>query len=249
MKLLTLEFSKLKRRKILLTIFLLLAAQFIWGLWSAKIHSRHGSGDIWAYLVYFYATINSLFMPILIAVLASRISDLEHKGSTFKMLLTQVSPAKLYSAKFMCCIILAAIASIGQMIMITLTGFMAHSPEAYPAKLILFHGLSTLTASIPITALQLGISMLIANQMFALTAGLAGGFIGIMSMFFETGISKLFLWSYYFHLSAATPKFIDNSSMTVLINYSINIGSIIFVLISGVILYLLGSVYFSKKEC
>lgn len=249
MKLLSLEFNKLKRRKFLLTILMLLATQFAWGLWSSGNHSRNGAGDGWAYIVYFYSTINSLFMPILIAVLASRISDLEHKGSTFKMLLTQIPAQRLYLAKFLCCVFLVIITVLGQMAAITLTGFMVHSPEAYPPKLILFHGLSTLTASIPIIALQLGISMLFVNQMFALTAGLAGGFIGVMSMFFPISISKLFLWSYYAHLSALTSKIIDNTKMIVLINYSIDIGSVTVVLISGIILYLLGSITFSKKEC
>lgn len=249
MKLLILEFNKLKRRKIPLTIFMLLAAQFAWGLGGSMSHIRNGSDDGWAYIVYFYATINSLFMPILIAVLASRISDLEHKGSTFKMLLTQIPAQKLYLSKFLCCVVFVIITALGQMAAITLTGFMAHLPEAYPIKLILFHGLGTLTASIPIIALQLGISMLVVNQMFALTAGLAGGFIGIMSMLFPAGISKLFLWSYYASLSALAPKIIDNARMIVLINYSVDIGSVAVVLISGIILYLSGSIIFSKKEC
>lgn len=49
------------------------------------------------------SSMNGLFMPIMSAVVVSRICDMEHKGSTWKMLAaTNVGRGRLYATKYIC---------------------------------------------------------------------------------------------------------------------------------------------------
>jgi basic membrane protein A len=92
MKYLCLELYKLKRRKVFLTFVLILGVELLF------VFSNYGNNEnflgmisdpnapAWEDLIVGPATMNGLFLPILSAVIASRICDMEHRGNTWKLL-------------------------------------------------------------------------------------------------------------------------------------------------------------------
>lgn len=57
--------------------------------------------------------------------------------------------------------------------------------------------------SMAIGALQLGLSLCFANQAAALISGIAGGFAGLMSLFFPAWVQRCVPWGYYGRLAVA----------------------------------------------
>ena len=110
MKLLGLEFYKCRRRKILLVCAAVLAAELVW---IVSTFARQDAGDLlqgWMLLLYDLAMVDAIIMPISVATIASRNCELEHKGTTLKLLETMASPGALYGAKLACgALVLAAL--------------------------------------------------------------------------------------------------------------------------------------------
>lgn len=99
MKLLKLEFFKCRRRKILLVCAAVLAAEAVW---IVSTFARQDAEDLlqgWMLLLYDLAMVDAIIMPISVATIASRNCELEHKGTTLKLLETMASPGALYGAK------------------------------------------------------------------------------------------------------------------------------------------------------
>ena len=99
MKLLKLEFFKCRRRKILLVCAAVLAAEL---LWLVTTFLRQDAEDLhqgWMLLLYNLAMVDAIIMPISVATIASRNCELEHKGTTLKLLETMAAPGQLYGAK------------------------------------------------------------------------------------------------------------------------------------------------------
>ena len=99
MKLLRLEFFKCRRRKILLVCAAVLAAEL---LWLVTTFLRQDAEDLrqgWMLLLYDLAMVDAIIMPISVATIASRNCELEHKGTTLKLLETMAAPGRLYWAK------------------------------------------------------------------------------------------------------------------------------------------------------
>ena len=93
MKYLGLELYKLKRRKFFLTFALILGVELLF------VFSNYGNNEnflgmisdpnapAWEDLIVGPATMNGLFLPILAAVIASRICDMEHRGNTWSAIM------------------------------------------------------------------------------------------------------------------------------------------------------------------
>ncbi len=81
---------------------------------------------------------NGLFMPIISAVVASRICDMEHKGSTWKMLVaTNVERKQLYAAKYICINSLMLYAIFAQILFIIVFGLIKNFPDTVPIGLLI----------------------------------------------------------------------------------------------------------------
>lgn len=95
MKYLGLEFYKLKRKKIILMTFLFVAVEIMWCIINSnRAITRNPDmlgGFEYSYMLMSFASLNGLFFPILISIITSRISDIEHKGDTWKLLKSSVT--------------------------------------------------------------------------------------------------------------------------------------------------------------
>ena len=197
MKLLKLEFYKCRRRKIVLVCAAVLAAELIW---MEAFFTRQDAEDLkwgWMLLLYNLAMVDAIVLPLSVATLASRNCELEHKGNTWKLLETMTGPGQLYAAKLVWgALVLAALLVVRSGIFLAVGvvhGFQGDIPWGR-------FGLFTLLSwavSMMVFALQQGLSLRFSNQAAALVCGIAGSFLGILSMLFPPALIRCVPWGYY----------------------------------------------------
>ena len=81
------EYKKTKRKHLFLTAFAALVLMSVWAFYgdmSSDFIRRNG----YSMFLYQFPLVNAIFFPLLCTVIASRLCDLEHKGSNFKLLCT-----------------------------------------------------------------------------------------------------------------------------------------------------------------
>lgn len=186
MKTLRLEFYKLKRRKVWLTMFALLSVQLLWGLWALRAPKDQELESGWLALLYDLSLLDGIMVPAMMSVLASRLADIEHKGNSYKQLETLCSTGSLYRAKALCgCIITAALFAAQFAFFIALGYHLGY--EGNPdIKYYLLSYLLKLASNFSLFLLQLALSMYFANQMIPLAAGLGGSMTALLLMFVTT---------------------------------------------------------------
>ena len=201
MKLLRLEFFKCRRRKILLVCAAVLAVELIW---MGAFFNRQDAEDMqwgWMLLIYNLSMVDSIVLPLSVATLASRSCELEHKGSTWKLLETMADPDDIYAAKLgWGALVLAALLGIRSVIFIFL-GLTGHFPGPVPWGRLGLFTLISWAVSMMAYALQQGLSLRFANQAVALVCGISGSFLGILSLLFPPALTRCVPWGYYGLLS------------------------------------------------
>ncbi|WP_053956723.1 ABC transporter permease [Inediibacterium massiliense] len=245
---LSMEFYKIRCRRIGLTVFMIMGVQFMWALWAMRNMDAHKLSQGWMYCIYIFSQINCIMMPIVVAVVASRLSDIEHKGCTLKLLKTIMPDHQLFMAKFLCgtfYMIITVILQIGIMVfMDNLRGFTQEFPIGYFFYYILF----TLLTNLTLLLLQFIFSLLFINQMIAFIIAIAGAFLGLYSLFVSENIARFVLWGYYGLLS---PVRIDWNRSTRILNLywtSIPLRECFILLGVFVLLYIIGKKLFIGKE-
>ncbi|MOA16046.1 ABC-2 family transporter protein [compost metagenome] len=185
-------------------------------LWAFMSISRSIANNpdqaIWESVVFSVSSMNGFFMPIISAIVVSRICDMEHKGATWKMLVaTNVSRGRLYAVKYICANSLLLYGILVQAIFMLVFGLVKDFPGAPPIEILIRFIGGTLLTTLAVTALQQWISMAIKNQAFALCLGMLGGFIGMTAGLFPAAVRHMFIWSYYLDLSPVTYLYAESS--------------------------------------
>lgn len=201
MNLLRLEGAKNRRRKTPLLCATILAAEL---LWVGAYLARQDAEDLlwgWMLLLYNLSMVDAVILPLSVATLASRSAELEHRGNTWKLLETMVSPDRLYAVKLgWGALVLAGLLVLRAGLFLGVgvaTGFPGPVPWG---RFALFTLLSWLV-SLMVYALQQGISLRFANQAAALVCGIAGSFLGLLSLLFPPALTRCVPWGYYGLLS------------------------------------------------
>lgn len=153
--------------------------------------------DGWMICFYQFPLLNSIIMPVTAAIVASRLCDVEHRGQALKLLETVMLPGRLFDAKFLCGACYMLLVSLLQFFIFTAAGFLLHFPGGVSAGKFFCYLLFTVSVNVSILLFQQILSLLFANQMIALSAGLAGALAGLFIMFFPQNLERLLLWGYY----------------------------------------------------
>ena len=179
---LRMEFQKIKRKKIALTMCALLCVQFAWLLWSGSHPGENERLNGWISMLYNLPLVSVIMMPTIMSVLASRLADVEHKGNTYKLLNTLRRPGTLYHAKVICGLFFIFAISVAQFIFVIALGYArgyaGHPEWKYYATAFVLN----LSCCLSLYLLQLLLSMLFFNQMIPLVAGLGGSMLGLILM-------------------------------------------------------------------
>lgn len=184
MNYLSIELRKTKRRGIWLVPTALFFFLMIW--LGHSYTGSNGNSHIqygWMDVLYYTPLLNAILIPTAIAVLASRIIDMEHKGNMWKQLETMQSRRALFLAKTLygfCAVLLFSLAEVfGFLVLGTLFGF-AGTPDWWSLGLFF---VQTLVISFNLYLLQMIISIVFSNQAVALCVGLCGSMAGLFLMF------------------------------------------------------------------
>lgn len=243
-----LEFFKLRRKWIFVMVTLFLSVEILWTFMSLHISmSRNPDQAGWEAILSTIASMNGLFLPIIAAIVVSRICDMEHKGNTWKLLVSSsLKLNHLYASKYISGCIVMLYVVIFQLVSIVGFGVVNKFTDPVPHFLLLQLSIGTMLANMSVLALQQWISLTIKNQAFALCLGMVGGFIGMTAPFFPTVASSFFTWSYYSILSPVTSHFTDHSMEFVTQQLSLEKAAAIFLM--GMIFYIAGSLHVSRQE-
>ena len=152
----------------------------------------------WARLLLMTCFYNAMIGPILVSVLASRQTDIEHTGSGWNLAAASgLTPGTLCRAKLVALSLLIVPAVTGQSLgIITLARFRGLSvaldvgPWATYTTLLICVDLAT-------CAYFLWLATVVENQLIVMSTGLLSGFIGIFTLLVPPEIVQWTPWGYY----------------------------------------------------
>lgn len=201
MKVLLMEIRKARRR------FDLPVAVLIGGVvlaWASQSGPRTVDGLASGYSALFYAIplMNAIVMPVGMAVLASRIWDVETKDNGRRLLFTLQSRFSLYAGKLLLglleILLVCAVEFAGLLAIATGKGF----TEALDWTRFLWTFSCTFLVNGMLYALTLLGSIRFDNPAAVTAAGMIGSLSGIFSAFLPETVSFLIPWGYYVPLSS-----------------------------------------------
>ncbi len=242
------ERKKARHRHILIFPAGVLLLLFLWSLWSNKTSTSAQLAQGYTSLLYQLPMMNTILMPVMLAVIASRLCDMEIKGSTLKLLFTIQSRLSFYNCKLLHTIKYLLCFTVGEVLLVLTCGQIFHFTEPLRPGLLLVHSITTLLVGIVVLIVQQTLSLLSDNQLLPLIVGLGGSFLGLFSMYFPRTISRFVLWGYF---GMFTPLGMDWDSRTRVITYydiPFPTADFLIFLSGGIIIYLLSMMLFLRKE-
>lgn len=202
-KLLRCELLKTRRRHIFLTALAVTAMACVWAFYGDYSPNKDSTifmmANGWSMFLYQLPLINSIFLPLLAVVVASRLCDLEHKGSNFKLLCTLTAKGRLYDAKLLYGLAITLFCVVLFWIITLLFGRFIGFIGAPPMKLYLLYLLFTLIPTASIYCFQHALSMCFRNQAVPFFVGILGEFVGLFSMFLPQIplLRNSLIWGHY----------------------------------------------------
>lgn len=172
-----LEFQKAKRRGILPVLSALWLVQSAYLAWGLDGDEKLANG--WLIALYNLPLINAIMLPTVVAVLASRLIDNEHKENTWKLLETMQSKKSLFFTKTLAGFSYILLFCVMQLISVFLIGTCCDfggTPDLWAYG---FYFLQTILVSFILYLIQMLLSFAFSNQAVALSIGLGGSMIGL----------------------------------------------------------------------
>lgn len=243
-----LEFYKTRRRRVWVIIAAMIFVQMLWSVWGVGRMDAHDLSQGWMFFLYKLPLLNSIMMPVIAAVVASRLSDIEHKGQTFKLLKTVMPAGRLFDAKFICGALYLLAAVLLQIAVMVVTGCAVGFEGSPPFGKLFLYLLFTMAATLTILLLQQALSLLFANQMISLSVGLIGGLAGLFIMFFPQGLERFLLWGYYGVLMLVGMDWDAGTRIMNLHYMPVDWGGCVALAILFCALYVVGRTLFARKE-
>ena len=195
------EFQKAHRRHDLAICLVVPVVVF---LWTGRLTSNDPEelANAYSALLYALPVLNAILMPVVMALLASRLWDIEVKGSTTKLLYTLQSRRSLFAAK-------AALGLAEIFLIVTLEaagapliGHLQHYTQPYPAagQAAYLWG-CTFAVDCMIFFSELLLTVLLANPLPALCVGILGTLLGLFSAFMPAWVGYFVPWGYFIPLN------------------------------------------------
>lgn len=211
MRSLTLEFTKLRRKRVLLIVLALVAAVLVWLFADARAEGR-GSATGWHSLLFAAPIMNSVFLSLLSTVVASRVADVDHEANAWKQLLCLQGTGSLLVAKLVCALLVVALAVALELGGIFVIGRVWEFADPLPIGSWATFALSQLAASLCMVSIIGAVALLWENQFVAVASGLALSLAGLFSNFLPTALQRLIPSGYYTLLTTMRVIWGDSSS-------------------------------------
>lgn len=191
------EQKKVRHKKIWLVPLGFLLFEMLWMLWQLSKASLNELANGYFMLFYDLPIMNTILLPIMIAVIASRLCDMEIKGDTLKLLYTMQKSSRFFDCKFLCGLKYLFFFTLGHGIMILLCNRMFHFKASLEISMFVAYLSVTFCVSAVLFVIQQTLSLISNSQIVPLVIGLVGSFLGLFSLFFPAPVARLIIWGYY----------------------------------------------------
>lgn len=245
---LNVECKKARHRKLPLLVVGLLFVLFIWSFWALHDSSVEELKSGYYGLLYQLPLMNTILLPLFVAVLASRIWDTENKGNTYKLLCTLEPKKSIYLWKTIYGILYLLIFSVAEVLLMVLLGNVIGFTQTLPLKHLVAMVISTFAVSFLFLLIQQTVTFLYENQFIALSLGLIGSFFGLFTLFFPKQFANYVIWAYYgvFQTVGMNWDRETRECSYYTVPYSFNMLFIVIVLI--IACFLIGRALFLRKD-
>ena len=191
------EWMKVRRRRIALVPAAFLLFTFLWISWAIRSAHMESNEENWKWLLMCLGLINTLLMPTMIAMIASRLCDVELKGNTMKLLCTMEQKGHLFDMKLLTGAVYVSGYMAAELVMMLvfagLHGFAGGMTQRHLMCFLLQSGF----VSLGVLLVQMLLSLFSVNQILPLAVGLAGSFLGLFSWFLSSPLWRPVVWAYY----------------------------------------------------
>ena len=243
------EWMKVRYRKIWLVLLGFLAMTFLWAGWVVNGGKPEEIRDGYRWILTNLAIINTIFMPTMTAMLASRLCDTEVKGNTIKLLCTMETKGRLFDMKLLtgaCYLAIYMAAELGALLCL---GYILGFGEPLKLRHALCFLIQNFLVSLVILIFQQVLSFYFENQIMPLAAGLFGSFAGLFSWFLPKGIlHRVLIWGYYCLLSFLGSYWEEETRIMYFYDVPLDRTALYSLLVLLVLGYLAGKYLFLRKE-
>lgn len=146
-----------------------------------------------------------LVSPLLLAVLASRLADIEHLGNGWLLQATSgVTPGALCRSKFFALAVVVTAATVGEVLLVLAAGRLL-AGITVPIDISHWFGFAAcmMLVNLVLVAVQLLLSAKVENQLISLGVAILGTLLAVFSKGFPTVVAHLTPWGYYSLAEAA----------------------------------------------
>ncbi len=208
------ELQKARRRHDLLLCLLVPLVMVVW-VGGLRPASPDELANGYSALFYSIPVVNVLMLPVMMAVLASRLWDMEVKGNTQKLLYTLQSRQSLFAGKAVFGLLEVLLTTTLELLAVRLLGLVQGYTEAFPAGQFGYLALCTLAVNGMLFLSEFLLMLRFENPLPALCVGIIGSLVGLFSAFMPAVVSYFVPWGYYVPLSSYEVCFWDQASHTV----------------------------------
>lgn len=195
------ELQKARRRHDLLLCLLLPGIVVLWvGGISPSTPEELANG--YSALFYSIPVIEAILLPVMMAVLASRLWDMEVKGNTPKLLYTLQSRRSLFAGKAAFGTLEVLLTVVLELACIPVLGRVHGYTEAFPKGQFVYLFVCTLAVDLALFFGELLLMLWFGNPLPALCVGIVGALVGLFSAFLPPLVSYFVPFGYYIPLGA-----------------------------------------------
>ena len=233
------ELKKAHRRHDLAFCLLLPLILVLWvgGLAPA---SEDELSNAYSALFYSIPVLEAILLPVMMAVLASRLWDLEVKGNTLKLLYTLQSRRSLFAGKAVFGVLEVLVTVAVELACIPVLGIVHGYTEAFPTGQLVYLFVCTLAVDAMLFFGEFLLMLWVGNPLPALCVGIVGALVGLFSAFMPPLASYFVPFGYYIPLSAYEVANWDEATHTVtygtrpfnweLLAFTLALGAVLFAL-------------------
>ena len=233
------ELQKAHRRHDLLLCLLVPLIMILWvGGLAPSDPEELANG--YSALLYSIPVIEAILMPVLMAVLASRLWEIEVKGSMPKFLYTLQERRSLFAGKAAFGLLEILLVTLLEMGAAVLLGIVHGYTEAFPTGQLCYLFVCTLAVDAMLFFGEFLLMLWVGNPLPALCVGIVGALVGLFSAFMPPLVSYFVPFGYYIPLSAYEVANWDKATHTVTYGTRpFNWGLLAFTLALGAVLFAL----------
>lgn len=174
------EFQKARRRP---TFLFLLALLFFFAFYFLRDMAGEDPAGGQLRMLYSLHLWNGLLTPVIIAIYASRIADVEHRGNTEKLLETLAPRTAIFGGKLLFGTLGILLFVLGQTGIFALVTVVFHCPVDADAILCIRSFCNIFLCCMILLLLHIELATAFVNQAITIVTGLAGTFLGFFLLF------------------------------------------------------------------